>query len=69
MLISESNVPRVMSDEERPRFLSELQVLVPIAREAKEKAPKFAWLSIEGSREDLQGISTLVSMVSFLSVG
>ena len=61
--MKETNQPRVMSEEEKPRFLSELQVLVPIAREAKEKAPRFVSLSLESSREDLGSISTLVSMV------
>jgi hypothetical protein len=55
---------RNLSEDEKPRFLSELRAMVPSAREAQEKTPKFLMIALDGTKEDIGTIMNLISMVS-----
>lgn len=54
---------RSLLEDEKPRFLSELRAMIPSAREAQEKTPKFLVVALEGSKEDIGTIMNLISMV------
>lgn len=52
-----------ISDEDKPRFVAETKALLPLAREAQEKMPKFLLIAVDRTPEDIGTVTQLISMV------
>ncbi|ORX34790.1 hypothetical protein BD324DRAFT_635028 [Kockovaella imperatae] len=59
---------RDLPDEEKPRFVAELRNLLPVAKEAQDKAPRLLLISLESGMEQLQAVTALISMYMFIFI-
>jgi len=52
-----------MTEEDKPKVITELRGMLPAAREAQEKMPRFLMLAADRARDEITTLGTLVSMV------